>query len=99
MGAERREEERAAGPAWLATVLTIFPGMFPGPLGFSLAGRALERGIWELAAHNLRDHALDRHGTVDDTPVGGGPGMVMRPDVLDLAIRAAREQAGDRAGP
>jgi len=98
-GAERREEERAAGPAWLATALTIFPGMFPGPLGFSLAGRALERGIWEMKAHNLRDYALDRHGTVDDTPFGGGPGMVMRPDVLDRAIRAAREQAGDRAGP
>ncbi len=95
--AEGNDGERK--PGWLASVLTIFPGMFPGALGFSLAGRALEKGIWELAAHNLRDYALDRHGTVDDTPFGGGPGMVMRPDVLDRAIVAAREQAGDRAGP
>lgn len=91
--------ERAAKPAWLATVLTIFPGMFPGALGFSLAGRAMERGIWDLVAVNLRDYALDRHGTVDDTPSGGGAGMVMRADVLDRAIVAAREAAGERAGP
>ena len=93
-----KEAERTSRP-WLATVLSIFPGMFPGALGFSLAGRALERGVWELAAVNLRDFAFDRHGTVDDTPFGGGPGMVMRPDVLDRAIGAAREAAGDRAGP
>ena len=96
-GAEGQEGE--VGQGWLATVLTIFPGMFPAALGFSLAGRALERRIWELDAINLRDYALDRHGTVDDTPFGGGPGMVMRPDVLDRAIAAARERAGDRAGP
>ena len=97
--ADMRNEDRATGPAWLATVLTTFPDMFPGALGFSLAGRALERGIWDLVAVNLRDYALDRHGTVDDTPFGGGPGMVMRPDVLDRAIGAARETAGGRAGP
>ncbi len=84
---------------WLASVLTIFPDMFPGALGFSLAGRALERGIWELKTTNLRDFAFDRHGTVDDTPFGGGAGMVMRPDVLDRAITAARDAAGERAGP
>jgi tRNA (guanine37-N1)-methyltransferase len=67
---------------WAATVLTLFPEMFPGPLGHSLAGRALEQGIWTLAAVNLRDFASDRHRTVDDLPFGGGAGMVMRPDVI-----------------
>jgi tRNA (guanine37-N1)-methyltransferase len=71
---------------WQATVLTLFPGMFPGPLGQSLAGRALERGLWRLAAHDIRDSATDRHRTVDDTPFGGGAGMVMRPDILDAAL-------------
>jgi len=92
-------QEREIGKGWLASVLTIFPDMFPGALGFSLAGRALQRGIWELQTTNLRDFAFDRHGTVDDTPFGGGAGMVMRPDVLDQAIVSAREAAGDRAGP
>lgn len=75
---------------WRACVLTIYPQMFPGPLGESLSGRALEEGIWALDAVNIRDFATDKHGSVDDTPAGGGPGMVMRPDVLGAAIDAAR---------
>jgi tRNA (guanine37-N1)-methyltransferase len=77
---------------WRATVLTIFPEMFPGPLGLSLAGRAHAAGLWSLDVHDVRAHAADRHGTVDDTPAGGGPGMVMKADVLARAIDAA---AGD----
>ncbi|WP_353211881.1 tRNA (guanosine(37)-N1)-methyltransferase TrmD [Rhodovarius sp.] len=73
-----------------ATVLTLFPEMFPGPLGLSLAGRALAEAKWSLDAVNIRDHGLGRHSQVDDTPFGGGAGMVMRPDVLDAAIEAAR---------
>ncbi len=74
---------------WHATALTIFPEMFPGPLGQSLAGRALEKGIWSLDAVNIRDFATDKHRSVDDVPFGGGAGMVMRPDVLDAAIRGS----------
>jgi len=74
---------------WRASVLTIFPEMFPGPLGLSLAGKALSAGIWSLEAHDIRAHASDKHGTVDDTPAGGGPGMVMKADVLARAIDAA----------
>ena len=73
---------------WFARVLTLFPAMFPGPLGLSLAGKALERGDWRLDAVDIRDYALDKHRTVDDTPCGGGPGMVLRPDVLAAAIDA-----------
>ena len=69
-----------------ATVLTLYPDMFPGPLGTSLAGRALAEGKWSLEARNIRDHAFDRHRTVDDTPAGGGAGMVLRADVLAAAI-------------
>ncbi len=75
---------------WLATVLTIFPEMFPGPLGHSLAGRALDREVWRLDVVNIRDFATDKHRSVDDVPFGGGAGMVMRPDVLDAAIRGRR---------
>ena len=71
---------------WRATVLTIFPDMFPGPLGVSLAGKALASGLWALDAMDIRAHATDRHRTVDDTPAGGGPGMVMKADVLARAI-------------
>lgn len=74
---------------WRATVLTLFPEMFPGPLGASLAGKAREKGLWSLEALDIRAHATDRHRTVDDTPAGGGPGMVMKPDVLARAIDAA----------
>ena len=72
--------------SWRATVLTLFPEMFPGPLGHSLAGRALESGVWSLDAHDIRAKATDRHRTVDDTPFGGGAGMVMRPDVIDATL-------------
>ncbi|MBT6286340.1 MAG: tRNA (guanosine(37)-N1)-methyltransferase TrmD [Rhodospirillaceae bacterium] len=71
---------------WTAKVLTLFPEMFPGPLAHSLAGKALTEGLWSLDAVNIRDFATDRHSTVDDTPFGGGPGMVMRADVIDAAI-------------
>ena len=71
---------------WRASVLTLFPGMFPGPLGQSLAGRALAEGRWALEAVDIRGFAGDRHRSVDDTPFGGGAGMVLRPDVLDAAI-------------
>jgi len=74
---------------WTATILTIFPEMFPGPLGFSLAGQGLEKGLWGLETMDIRDFARDKHRSVDDTPMGGGPGMVMRPDVVDAAIDAA----------
>ena len=74
---------------WRATVLTLFPEMFPGPLGVSLAGKALASGLWALEARDIRDAATDRHRSVDDTPAGGGPGMVLRADVLAAAIDAA----------
>lgn len=74
---------------WQATVLTIFPEMLPGPLAYSLAGRALHNGIWAFHAVDIRDFAADRHRSVDDAPFGGGPGMVLRPDVLDAAIAGA----------
>jgi tRNA (guanine37-N1)-methyltransferase len=80
---------------WRATVLTLFPEMFPGPLGISLAGRALASGLWALEARDIRDQATDRHRSVDDTPAGGGPGMVLRADVLAAAIDAA-EAGADR---
>jgi tRNA (guanine37-N1)-methyltransferase len=79
---------------WAATVLTLFPEMFPGPLGVSLAGKALADGIWSLDARDIRDHAADKHRSVDDTPAGGGPGMVLRADVLAAAIDATAP-AGD----
>jgi tRNA (guanine37-N1)-methyltransferase len=77
---------------WTATVLTIFPEMFPGPLGHSLAGKALAQGRWRLDARDLRKFASDRHKTVDDTPFGGGAGMVMRPDIVARGIDALRDE-------
>jgi len=77
---------------WTACVLTLFPEMFPGPLGFSLAGQALAADRWRLDPLNLRDHAHDKHRSVDDTPAGGGAGMVMRADVVGAAIDAARDR-------
>jgi len=73
---------------WRASVLTIFPDMFPGPLGASLAGKALANGAWSLDVVDIRGFAADKHRTVDDTPAGGGPGMVMKADVLGRAIDA-----------
>ena len=75
--------------AWRATILTLFPDMFPGPLGVSLAGKALASGLWELEARDIRAAATDKHRSVDDTPAGGGPGMVLRADILAAAIDAA----------
>jgi tRNA (guanine37-N1)-methyltransferase len=72
--------------SWRATVLTLFPDAFPGPLGISLAGKALAAGLWSLDVRDIRDSATDRHRSVDDTPAGGGPGMVLRADVLAKAI-------------
>jgi tRNA (guanine37-N1)-methyltransferase len=77
---------------WRASVLTLFPAMFPGPLGQSLAGRALETGVWSLDVTNIRDFAQDRHRTVDDTPFGGGVGMVLRPDIVDAAVNAVADE-------
>jgi tRNA (guanine37-N1)-methyltransferase len=74
---------------WRASALTIFPEMFPGPLGLSLAGKALASGVWSLDVVDIRSFATDKHRTVDDTPAGGGPGMVMKADVLGSAIDAA----------
>lgn len=74
---------------WTARVLTLFPEMFPGPLGHSLLGRALADGLWRLEVGNIRDAATDRHRSVDDTPAGGGPGMVLRADVVAAALDAA----------
>ena len=85
------------GPAFTARVLTLFPDMFPGPLGFSLVGRALDAGVWRLETVNIRDFARDRHATVDDTPFGGGPGMVLRPDIVAAALDATLEAAGPAA--
>jgi tRNA (guanine37-N1)-methyltransferase len=73
---------------WRASVLTLFPEMFPGPLGVSLAGKALATGTWSLDAHDIRAHATGKHRSVDDTPAGGGAGMVLRADVLARAIDA-----------
>ena len=82
---------------WTARVLTLFPEMFPGPLGHSLTGRALAEGLWRLEARNIRDVATDRHRSVDDSPAGGGAGMVLRADIAAAALDAAA--TGDPAWP
>ena len=82
---EQDEPEGLVAP-WRASVLTLYPDMFPGPLGTSLAGRALENEIWSLEAVHIRDFAEGKHRNVDDTPAGGGAGMVLRPDVVSRAI-------------
>ena len=89
MTGEAPSTEAARAP-WQARVLTLYPEMFPGPLGHALAGRALAEKLWSLEAIDIRGFARDKHGSVDDHPFGGGPGMVMRPDVLADAIDAAR---------
>jgi tRNA (guanine37-N1)-methyltransferase len=81
---------------WRATVLTLFPEMFPGPLGVSLAGKALAKNVWALDAVDIRAHATDKHRTVDDTPAGGGPGMVLKADVLARAIDAVADETRPR---
>jgi tRNA (guanine37-N1)-methyltransferase len=81
---------------WRASVLTLYPEMFPGPLGVSLAGKALSGGAWSLEVVDIRDFATDRHRSVDDTPAGGGPGMVMKADVLGRAIDAVAEDGRPR---
>ena len=81
---------------WRAAVLTLFPEMFPGPLGTSLIGKALTNGLWQLDVRDIRDHGLGKHRTVDDTPAGGGPGMVMRADVAAAAIDAALGQDSEK---
>ena len=81
---------------WRASVLTIFPEMFPGPLAVSLCGKALATGLWSLQIVDIRDFASDKHRSVDDTPAGGGPGMVMKPDVLACAIDATASDARSR---
>ena len=81
---------------WRASVFTLFPGMFPGPLGTSLSGEALANGIWALEARDIRDHGLGRHRAVDDTPAGGGPGMVIRADVLAACLDAGLPHGDSR---
>jgi tRNA (guanine37-N1)-methyltransferase len=84
--------EPNSAEGWQATILTLFPEMFPGPLGVSLLGKALANGLWSLEVKDIRDHGLGKHRTVDDTPAGGGPGMVMRADVAAAAIDAVERQ-------
>ena len=81
---------------WTAGVVTLFPGSFPGTLGMSICGKALDRGIWALKTLDIRDFAVDRHKTVDSSPYGGGPGMVLRPDVLDKTLEAISDVPGRR---
>ena len=81
---------------WTAGVVTLFPGSFPGTLGMSICGKALDRGIWALKTWDIRDFAVDRHKTVDGSPYGGGPGMVLRPDVLDRTLEAISDVPGRR---
>lgn len=81
---------------WHSTLVTLFPELFPGPLAYSLTGKALEQNLWSLDTIQIRDFAVDRHRTVDDTPYGGGAGMVLKPDVTHQAIEAAKERGCDR---
>ncbi len=89
-----RPEPDLARPPWRVSVLTLFPEMFPGPLSMSLAGQALNAGLWSLEIHQIREHGLGRHRAVDDTPAGGGAGMVMRADVIAATVDAARAAGG-----
>lgn len=85
----RQRNEKLSHEAWKATVITLYPEMFPGTLNYSVIGRALRKGIWSLEVLNLRNFGIGKHKNVDDTPSGGGPGMILRPDVVDEAIFAA----------
>ncbi|MDF2763874.1 MAG: tRNA ((37)-N1)-methyltransferase TrmD [Rhodospirillales bacterium] len=88
----------AGAKPWTARILTLFPEMFPGPLGHSLAGKALAARLWALETVDIRVFARDKHRSVDDTPFGGGPGMVMRPDVVDAAIGSVVDAGGADPG-
>jgi tRNA (guanine37-N1)-methyltransferase len=88
----------AGAKPWTARILTLFPEMFPGPLGHSLAGKGLDAGLWALETVDIRTFARDKHRSVDDTPFGGGPGMVMRPDVADAAIGSSVDAGGADPG-
>jgi tRNA (guanine37-N1)-methyltransferase len=90
-------DETSSAPVWTARVVTIFPEMFPGPLAVSLAGRALAAGLWALETVDIRGFARDKHRSVDDAPFGGGPGMVMRADVVDAALAEATDGADAEA--
>ena len=92
------EEPRVVKDAWTAKVITLFPDAFPGTLGFSLTGKALDFGLWRLESIDLRQFGEGRHRTVDDTPAGGGAGMVLRPDVVDAALRQAAEGVSQDRG-
>lgn len=87
------EERPMLARAWHAQIITLFPDAFPGILGLSLTGRALKDGLWQLSTHHLRDFGEGKHRNVDDTPAGGGAGMVLRPDVMGRALDHARRQA------
>ena len=89
-------QQQARDTPWRATVLTVVPEMFPGPLGLSLAGRALAASLWQLETLEIRRFATDRHRSIDDTPAGGGPGMVMKPDVLARALDAVGDDGRPR---
>jgi tRNA (guanine37-N1)-methyltransferase len=91
---EEAPEGAGGGAGWTARVLTIFPEMFPGPLGLSLAGKALDEGLWALEVLDIRNFARDKHRSVDDQPFGGGAGMVMRPEVVDGALAAVEGRPG-----
>ncbi len=80
--------------AWNVNILTLFPELFPGPLALSVVGRGLKDGHWSINTTNIRDFAIDKHGTIDDTPYGGGGGMVMRPDVIGLALESIKPSTG-----
>ncbi|MGE0251178.1 MAG: tRNA (guanosine(37)-N1)-methyltransferase TrmD [Dongiaceae bacterium] len=82
--------------SWTATILTLFPEMLPGPLGHSLAGQALQKGLWRLDVKNIRDFAPGKHQSVDDTPFGGGAGMVLKPDVIDAALQNVKNAPGPK---
>ena len=90
-----KDTEELAG-VWQARIITLFPETFPGVLGASLTGKALKDGLWQLFTHDLREHGVGKHRNVDDTPAGGGAGMVLRPDVLADAIRDAQQHARGR---
>lgn len=88
--------QRADKTGFQATILTLFPEMFPGTLGHSLAGKALDKGLWSLATRHIRDYATDKHRTVDDTPLGGGHGLILKPDVVSASLDDVRQMPGKR---